>query len=101
MRVHIHESADVAAAQRFWLDATGADPAQFRRPTLKRHNPTTVRKNTGEGYHGCLRIEVRRSTGLYRRIEGWAAAAMAVGISGSESGSLSPREGGSHDTAPS
>jgi hypothetical protein len=28
-------------------------------------------------YHGCLRIDVRRSGGLYRKIEGWAAAAMS------------------------
>ena len=75
-QVQIHESADVRTAQEFWLGVTGADPAQFRRPTLKRHNPRTVRTNTGEDYHGCLRIEVRRSTGLYRKIEGWAAASM-------------------------
>ena len=25
---------------------------------------------------GCLRIEVLRSSGLYRKIEGWASAAM-------------------------
>jgi hypothetical protein len=28
----------------------------------------------GDDYRGCLRIDVRRSTGLYRRIEGWAQA---------------------------
>jgi transcriptional regulator with XRE-family HTH domain len=75
-RIHIHESADVAAAQRFWLDVTQARPAQFRAPTLKTHNPRTVRKNTGDDYHGCLRIDVRRSVALYRKIEGWASAAM-------------------------
>jgi predicted transcriptional regulator len=75
-QVQIHESADVDAAQRFWLGVTGANAAQFRRPTLKRHRPTTIRKNTGDDYHGCLRVEVRRSTDLYRQIEGWAAAAM-------------------------
>lgn len=75
-RVYIHESADVEAAHRFWLDLTGAQASQFRRPVLKRHNPKTVRKNVGEGYRGCLRIDVRRSRDLYRRIEGWAAAAM-------------------------
>jgi transcriptional regulator with XRE-family HTH domain len=76
-RLHIHESADVEAAQRFWLDVTGLEPEQFARPTLKRHNPTTVRKNTGDNYHGCLRIDVRRGAGLYRKIEGWAVAAMS------------------------
>jgi predicted transcriptional regulator len=77
-RVYVHESADVAAAQRFWLDVTLAHPAQFRSPTLKRHNPRTVRKNTGDDYHGCLRVDVRRSADLYRKIEGWATAAMTA-----------------------
>jgi len=76
-RVQIHETADAEAAQRFWLDVTQTHPAQFRRPTLKRHNPKTVRKNTGGDYHGCLRIDVLRSCALYRQIEGWATAAMS------------------------
>jgi hypothetical protein len=77
-RVHIHESADVPAAQAFWQDVTGLPADQFRRPTLKRHNPKTIRKNVGDAYHGCLIIDVRRSTELYRQIQGWAAAAMAA-----------------------
>jgi transposase len=76
-RLHIHENADVAAAQQFWLDLTGLPVEQFRRPTLKRHNPKTVRKNTGQSYHGCLIIKVRGSAELYRQVEGWAFAAMA------------------------
>jgi transposase len=77
-RVYIHEKADVARAQQFWLELTGLKPEQFRRPVLKRHNPKTVRKNTGDDYRGCLVIDVHRSADLYRRIEGWAAAAMAA-----------------------
>jgi hypothetical protein len=72
-RVHIHESADVEAAQRFWEEVTGAPRDQFGRPTLKHHNPKTTRGNVGESYRGCLRIDVRRSGALYRRIEGWAS----------------------------
>jgi hypothetical protein len=75
--VHIHESADLAAAQKFWLDVTGLPDTQFRRPTLKRHNPRTIRKNTGQDYHGCLIIRVRQSAELYRHVEGWARAAMS------------------------
>jgi hypothetical protein len=60
----------------FWLKITGAQPGQFRRASLKRHNPKTVRKNVGDDYRGCLRIDVCRSTDLYRKIEGWAAAIM-------------------------
>ena len=74
-RVFIHENADVESAQQFWLEVTGAAVDQFLTPTLKHHNPKTVRKNVGENYHGCLRIDVRRSADLYHRIEGWANAA--------------------------
>jgi transposase len=77
-RVYIHETADVERAGRFWLDVTGADPAQFHNPTLKRHNPKTARWNTGDEYHGCLRIDVQQSADLYRRIEGWTRAALGV-----------------------
>jgi len=44
----------------------------------QRHNPKTVRKNVGEDYRGRLRIDVRRSSGLYRQIEGWAEAIMSA-----------------------
>ena len=83
-RVHIHESADVEGAQQFWRVMTGLPEDQFRAPTLKRHNPKTVRKNTGEDYRGCLIVSVRRSVDLYRRIEGWVSAATAATGSGSE-----------------
>jgi transposase-like protein len=76
-RIQIHEDADIRSAQEFWLGVTKANRAQFRRPTLKQHNPKTTRKNTADGYHGCLRVEVRRGVGLYPRIEGWASAVMA------------------------
>jgi transcriptional regulator with XRE-family HTH domain len=77
-RVSIHESADVAAAQRFWQQVTGLPVDQFRRPTLKRHNPQTIRKNTGDDYHGCLIVRVAKGGELYRQIEGWASAVMAA-----------------------
>jgi transposase len=77
-RVYIHESADVERAAHFWLEVTGAELAQFHAPTLKRHNPKTVRWNTGDEYHGCLRIDVQRGADLYRRIEGWARAALGA-----------------------
>jgi hypothetical protein len=75
-RIYIHESAEVDAAQRFWLEITEATAEQFLAPVLKHHNPKTVRKNVGEDYHGCLRIDVHRSADLYRKIEGWATASM-------------------------
>ncbi|HEY7324083.1 MAG TPA: hypothetical protein VH520_04585 [Streptosporangiaceae bacterium] len=76
-QVAIHESADVAGAQRFWQQLTGLPGEQFRRPVLKQHNPKTTRKNTGDSYHGCIAITVGKATELYRQIEGWASAVMA------------------------
>ncbi|MEU7619096.1 resolvase [Micromonospora rifamycinica] len=72
-RVSIHESADVAAAERWWAAALEVPPDRFRRATLKRHQPTT-RRNTGEDYHGCLVIDVPKSRELYWKIEGIVAA---------------------------
>ncbi len=76
-QLSIHETADVARAQEFWRLVTRADSAQFRKPSLKKHNPKTVRLNTGEAYHGCLRVEVLRSGSLYQQIEGWLDAVLA------------------------
>jgi transcriptional regulator with XRE-family HTH domain len=74
--VQIHETADVAGAEAFWRDVVGGPSASFGKTSLKRHNPLTTRNNTGEAYHGCLRISVLRSAALYRKIEGiwWAAS---------------------------
>jgi hypothetical protein len=81
LSVAIHESADVEAASKFWQEVTGIGPEQFNKPLIKRHNPKTSRKNVGSTYHGCLRIDVRRGSKLYRKIDGWATAAMAAGSS--------------------
>jgi hypothetical protein len=87
-RISIHETADLAAAEHFWLETIDIQNAQFSRPLIKRHKPRTVRKNTGADYHGCLRIQVRRGAQLYQQIEGWASAVMVV-----------PRSEGGPDTA--
>ena len=87
-RVCIHETADIAAAERFWRETIGVEGAQFNRALIKHHKPRTSRKNVGAGYYGCLRVVVRRSTGLYRQIEGWATAAMAAPPSSTTRGRL-------------
>ncbi|CAL9475887.1 hypothetical protein SUDANB108_02951 [Streptomyces sp. enrichment culture] len=77
LRVLIHESADVEAAHRFWAGLADVEPSVFAKPTLKKHNPKTVRKNTGDNYHGCLVVTVARSADLYNRIEGWWSGIVA------------------------
>ncbi|MDO0914277.1 hypothetical protein QQM39_26645 [Streptomyces sp. DT2A-34] len=70
-RVMIHETADVARAEQFWAALVGIKTSDLHRTTLKKHNPKTVRKNTGDSYHGCLVVRVRQGAELYCRIEGW------------------------------
>jgi hypothetical protein len=77
-QLQIHDTADVASAERFWLAVTEARPEQFGKTSLKPHNPVTTRKNTSDGYHGCLRVDVRQSGELYRTIEGWASAVTGI-----------------------
>jgi hypothetical protein len=75
-RVHIHESADVDAAERYWADVVGVSRDAMAPTTLKRHNPKTLRKNTGEEYHGSLVIRVRKSATEYWRMSGlWTGVA--------------------------
>jgi predicted transcriptional regulator len=69
-RLSIHESADLEAAHSWWSDVTGVPVDRFAAPTIKRHNPKTVRLNVGDDYHGCLVVSVRRSRILYQTIEG-------------------------------
>ncbi|KOV84879.1 MULTISPECIES: helix-turn-helix domain-containing protein [unclassified Streptomyces] len=77
--VMIHENADVDGAERYWADLVDADPSMFNKTTLKKHNPKTVRKNTGDDYRGCLVIKVLKGADLYRRIEGsWYGIVEAV-----------------------
>jgi transcriptional regulator with XRE-family HTH domain len=66
----IHESADPDAATAYWRDVVGPG-GRWRKPSLKRHNPSTVRKNVGEQYHGCLVVYARQSRSAYQRMEGY------------------------------
>ena len=90
-RLSIHESADLVGATAFWAGVVGAPVSAFSRPSLKRHNATTVRKNVGPDYVGCLVIRVLQARLLYQEIEGlWrgiAAGAQLAHCQGRESGS--------------
>ncbi len=72
-RVSIHDSADADAADEWWAAELGLPLDRFQRASLKKHNPVTVRHNTGEGYRGCLVVNVPSSRELDWRIEGMIA----------------------------
>ncbi len=69
----------LAMAVSYWREGTTSKPwnrhevvplEQFRRSTIKRHNPETVRQNTGDAYRGCLCITVLQSRALYEVMHG-------------------------------
>ncbi|MFJ9905083.1 hypothetical protein ACIRVK_19660 [Streptomyces sp. NPDC101152] len=76
--VMIHEQADVPGTEQYWAEFVGADRSAFNKTTLKKHNPKTTRKNTGETYRGCLVIKALKSADLYRRIEGWRSGVVVA-----------------------
>lgn len=45
--VHIHETADVASAERFWTDLTGADASAFGKTTIKSHSREPTGRTSG------------------------------------------------------
>ena len=69
-RIAIHESGDVERARAWWSDQLGVPASLLLRTTLKRHNPATVRHNSGDHYHGCVVVQVLKARQLYWRIEG-------------------------------
>ena len=60
----------------YWSSVVDAPRDRVLKPTIKRHNPKTVRKKVGESYQGCLVVKAHRSANLYHRIEGWVRAIM-------------------------
>ena len=71
--VHRDRKKDSEVFQKWWVTKLGISPARLTRVYLKNGNPKTNRQNVGDLYHGLLRIKVKTSTTLNRRIQGWVA----------------------------
>lgn len=73
LSLYIHETAKcrVLEVKKRWSLVTGFSEDAISYTYFKKHNPKTNRKNTNENYLGLLRIKVKRSTDLNRKIMGW------------------------------
>lgn len=72
--IYIHETRreDVGRIREYWSTITGFPEEAFTKLYFKRHK-LSRRRNQGEDYHGLIRIRVRRSTWLNRKLDGWIA----------------------------
>lgn len=71
--IYIHESYlhRIEKVKQFWSDQTGYPISKFDKIYLKKGNTRTKRYNTGNRYFGIVRIKIRKSTAVNRRIAGW------------------------------
>jgi hypothetical protein len=71
--IYVHETAKDKIKQicGFWAVQTGFAMVNFDKIYFKKANLLVKRRNTGEDYHGLLRIRVKKSTDLNRKIAGW------------------------------
>ncbi|MCC7160773.1 hypothetical protein IT399_03585 [Candidatus Nomurabacteria bacterium] len=68
-KTHKHRVEEI---RQYWSKITGFPVNNFSTVYWKKNNIKTNRKNVGEKYNGVLKIKVKRSSDLVRRIAGWS-----------------------------
>jgi hypothetical protein len=73
LEIYIHETYKRTREEllKYWSNTTELPLGKFNKVYYKKNKVHSYRKNRGEGYHGVLRISVKRSTDLNRQITGW------------------------------
>ncbi|PJC54530.1 MAG: hypothetical protein CO028_01905, partial [Candidatus Levybacteria bacterium CG_4_9_14_0_2_um_filter_35_21] len=73
LSIYIHENHKygIEKVKSFWSNATGFSMGRFDKIYYKKHKIKVHRKNTEDSYSGLLRIRIRKSSVLNRKITGW------------------------------
>lgn len=71
--IYIHETYQktIDKLALFWSKVTGLPVEKFKKVYFKKNKVRSFRKNRGPEYNGVLRVSVKRSTDLNRKITGW------------------------------
>lgn len=71
--IYIHETYNKTPNQlsKYWSEAVGLTSDRFTKIYFKKNKVKSFRKNRGSEYNGVLRITVKRSTDLNRKVMGW------------------------------
>ncbi len=88
--LYVHETRkqEILAFKTWWANQLRISPAQIDRVYFKKGNPKTNRKNIEDLYHGLIRIKVKSSTRLNRKINGWVGgivSSVGDGVTGNTS----------------
>ena len=69
--LYIHVGCDSNGAENYWRSVLDLDQNVSMPVRFKKGNSKSYRKNKGKSYFGLVRITVKQSTNLSRRISGW------------------------------
>lgn len=73
LEIYIHENSmnKVDDAIKHWAKIANMSIKKFQYIYFKNNKSNTKRKNIGNDYYGLLRINIRKSTNINRKISGW------------------------------
>ena len=73
--IYIHETYNKTPGElsRYWSSVTNFPIDSLRKIYFKKNKVNSLRKNNGVNYKGVLRVTVRRSTDINRKVMGWIA----------------------------
>ena len=69
--IHENRKVDLENSLNYWVQSLCEPREKIYSVYFKKNKINTKRKNVGKDYHGLIRINVRESTDLNRRISGW------------------------------
>ena len=69
--IHDNHRHRVGEIIKYWSKQTGVYENEFTHIYFKRDKVNTKRKNVGNSYFGIIKINVKQSSDLNRKISGW------------------------------
>src|SRR3989338_1929334 len=71
--IYLHENHKhrIHEIIKYWSKQTGFPKTYFQHIYYKKNKINTKRKNTGNSYFGILKVNVKQSSNLNRKISGW------------------------------
>lgn len=69
--IHKTKGGSIIKVKKYWSKVTGFSITRFDKIYFKKNKINTLRRNITRSYNGLLRVQVKKSTDLNRKIKGW------------------------------